>query len=185
MFQQIFHVKFSINWLRWIIYSAFLMVILYLAFPKWHDPLVFIAAILGGIGVLISAMNDIDARREEISQGRAREALRFISDWNSPEFYHAKNKGREVLAHFEQNGHGTHPFVEERLQNLMDVLNFFEEMSIAIQLDHVDDAVARRFFRSITINYWQMTEPWIKNRRAGKQNTRLLIEFEELAKRWS
>ena len=102
MFKQIVQLKFSINWLRWIIYAALLLIVAYIIFPRWHDVLVFIAAVLGGIGVLISAMNEIDARREEINHGQARTALRFIADWNSPNFYHAKNKGREMLDHFEK-----------------------------------------------------------------------------------
>jgi hypothetical protein len=185
MFKQIVQLKFSINWLRWIIYAAFLMIIAYTIFPRSRDALVFIAAVLGGIGVLISAMNEIDARREEIDHGRARTALRFVGTWNSPDFYHAKNKGRELLDHFEKNGPGDSAFLTERLQNLMDVLNFFEELSIAIQLGHADDAVAKRFFKSIIIHYWQVTEPWIKKRRAAKSNPRLLCEFQTLAEGWS
>jgi hypothetical protein len=185
MFKQIVQLKFSINWLRWIIYAALLLIVAYIIFPRWHDVLVFIAAVLGGIGVLISAMNEIDARREEINHGQARTALRFIADWNSPNFYHAKNKGREMLDHFEKNGPGDCEYLAERLQNLMDVLNFFEELSIAIQLDHADDAIARRFFRSIVVHYWQVTEPWVKKRRAAKSNSRLLCEFQTLAESWS
>jgi hypothetical protein len=168
------------------------MIIAYIVMPRWREVLVFLAAMLGGIGVLISAMNEIDARhqeiatrREQVDHERARGALQFVSDWNSPEFYHAKNKGREVLEYFEKNGHTDCEFIKERLQNLVDVLNFFEEMSIAIQLGHVDDTVAKRFFRSIVIHYWQVTEPWIKKRRAAKQNPRLLCEFDTLAKNWS
>ncbi|HVA82054.1 MAG TPA: hypothetical protein VNF29_14090, partial [Candidatus Binataceae bacterium] len=130
MFEKIVELKFSINWLRWIIYAAFAMVIVYVLAPKWHDPLVFVAAVLGGIGVLISAMNEIDSRREQIAAERAHRALQFIYDWNHPAFYHAKNKGREVLKHFEANGHAEHDYVAERLQNLMDILNFFEAMSL-------------------------------------------------------
>jgi len=185
MFDRILELKFSINWLRWIIYAALLLIVAYGVFPKSHDVLVFVAAVLGGIGVLISAMNEIDTRREEIGDGRARGALRFISDWNSPDFYHAKNKGRELLDHFEKNGFDNCQFVEERLQNLMDVLNFFEQMSIAIELGHADNAIARRFFKSIALHYWQITKPWIEKRRATKNNPRLICEFETLAKNWS
>jgi hypothetical protein len=185
--------KFSINWLRWIIYAAFLMIIAYIFVPaRWREVLVFLAAVLGGVGVLISAMNEIDTRheenktrREQIDHERARGALDFVSGWNSPEFYHAKNKGREVIEHFEKKGYEDDPVIDERLQNLLDVLNFFEEMSIAIQLGHVDDTVAKRFFRSIAIHYWQTAEPWIKKRRIAKGNPRLGCEFEALAKSWS
>ena len=52
MFEKLVEVKFSVNWLRGIIYAAFLMVIAYVVIPAWHDPLVFVAAVLGGIGVL-------------------------------------------------------------------------------------------------------------------------------------
>ncbi|MGB8413557.1 MAG: DUF4760 domain-containing protein [Candidatus Binatus sp.] len=185
MFEKLVQVKFSINSLRWIIYAAFLMVVVYVLVPRWHDPLIFIAAVLAGVGVLISAMNEIDARREEIQADRAHRALQYIHDWNSPVFYHAKSKGREVLQHFETSGHTDDEFVKERLQNLMDVVNFFESMSLAIQLGHVDGEIAKRFFRGMVIEYWQTAKPWIESRRAGKHNPRLLIEFEWLARTWS
>jgi hypothetical protein len=185
MFKKIIEFRFSINLLRWIIYSALLMIVAYVLVPKWHDPLVFIAAVLAGVGVLISAMNEIDSRREQIQAERAHRALQYIHDWNHPTFYHAKSKGREVLQHFEKLGHGEHDYVTERIQNLMDILNFFESMSLAIQLGHVDGEIAKRFFRGIALEYWQTAKPWIDTRRAGKHNPRLLIEFENLSKLWT
>jgi hypothetical protein len=185
MFEKIVELKFSVNWLRWIIYAAFAMVILYVVFPTWHDPLVYIAAVLGGVGVLISAMNEIDARREEIAAEKARRALQYISDWNHPQYYYAKSKGRQVLKHFETNGHAEDQFVTDRLQNLIDVLNFFESLSLAIQLGHVDDNIAKRFFRGLVLDFWQTARPWIETRRAARHNPRLLKEIQTLAELWS
>jgi hypothetical protein len=184
MFEKILELKFSINWLRWIIYSAILLVVAYIVFPKWHDPLVYAAAVLGGIGVLISAMNDIEVRREQIEADRVHHALQFQAEWINPNFYHAKSKSREVLQHIEKNGHANHEYITERLQNMMDVLNYFETMSIAIDIGHADEKIVKRFFRGMVVEYWQVAEPWIKNRRAEKKNPRLLCEFEKLASRW-
>ena len=185
MFQTILQLKFSVNWLRWIIYSAVLLVIAYIVFPRWHDPLVYIAAILGGIGVMISAMNDIDVRKEQLEADRVCRAMQFLTDWIHPNYYHAKSKAREVLQHIEKNGPGPHDYITERLQNMIDVLNYFETMSIAIQIGHADEEIAKRFFREMIVDYWQISEPWIKNRRGEKKNPRLLLEFQKLAAKWS
>jgi Domain of unknown function (DUF4760) len=58
-------------------------------------------------------------------------------------------------------------------------------MSIAIQLDHADGEIAKRFFEAITLEYWQTSKPWIERRRAEKHNPRLFNELQTLAEMWS
>lgn len=185
MFKKLVSIQFSINWLRWIIYAAFLLIGAYVLLPKWRNSLVYVTAVLGGIGILISAFNEIEARYEAIRHSTVHRALDFVRDWNAPAFYNAKNAGREVLRHFRTNGCADDEYLTTRLQSLLDILNFFEMMSLAIQINQADDLTAKRFFRGIVVEHWQVAEQWIKRRRAEKNNPRLFIELESLAKQWS
>jgi hypothetical protein len=144
-------------------------------------------AVLGGIGILITAINDIEVRKEALQQSKLKAALDFVHDWNSPLFFHAKNNGRETLRKFKDKGNTDQEFLKanpQHLGNLIDILNFVELLSVSIQIGEADEAAAKRFFRGILIEYWQHAEHWVKGRRAEKANPRLFCEAEWLYNQW-
>jgi hypothetical protein len=68
--------------------------------------------------------------------------------------------------------------------NVADVLNFFEEMAIAIQLEVADEETARRFFRGIVVTYYDALRGWIEKRRSERSNPRFFREIEWVWERW-
>ena len=68
--------------------------------------------------------------------------------------------------------------------NLMDMLNFFEALGVAIRGGVVDEDTAKLFFRTIVMDYWNGAEAFIKKRRAERTNARLSCELEWLHDRW-
>jgi hypothetical protein len=184
--------SFSIPW-GWLLVIFAITVLLIAAFiwgpSKWHEGLIFAASVLASAALLLSAADALDARgsREALAQKIA--ALEYINKWNSPQFYHCKKNGRAVLVYFK-----AHSVVGEQVTyvegdpeikaNLIDVLNHFEALYIGIRNHIVDDDISREFFRSIALQYWHLCEAYIKNRRAERNNPRLLCEFEALFESW-
>ena len=70
------------------------------------------------------------------------------------------------------------------LANLIDVLNLIEAMAIAVETTIADEEILKRFFRSIVLEYWHITGPFIEARRAEVNNPRLFLETEWLFQRW-
>lgn len=71
--------------------------------------------------------------------------------------------------------------------NLLDLLNLFEVLAIAIKMNLADEEICKMFFRTIVGRYWHLGEGYIRKRRAERENSRLFQEMEWLANRkgWS
>lgn len=181
--------RFSLNWLLAVGGLAVLLVVLYATLPAWRLILVFTAPVVGGAAALIAAFNALEARAAEGARAKKAVALDFIHRWVDPGLRDLKQRGRGILRHFQE-----HPGIEEqtayvandpaRLADLLDVLNIFENLAIAIRSELADEEIARRFFRTILLEYWHSAEAFIKTRRAERQNTVLYRELEWLFDRW-
>lgn len=186
-----------VNWLWGIGTLAVSLTVAFIFVPENIRPiLVFGSAVLAGAAGLTTAINNVDQRaaaaakaEEQIQAVRIAAAFDLFYRWNDPSFFHCKKTGREAVAHFKNV-----PRVEDqiaylkqdlrRYANLIDMLNTFEGLSIAVDENVVDEKTARRFFRGIVIEYWHQTEELIKKNRAEANNPRLWKEFESLYLRW-
>lgn len=182
--------RFSVNWLLLIVILAAALIVGFAVLgDRWRPLLVFAASVIAGASALLTAANALDARLAQLQQDRARVAVEFICRWNDPTFFYAKRSGRETLAKLRtlKTPEEKLAYVEEdptRLANLLDMLNFFECLSIAVQTGVAEEDTARRFFRSISVEYWHAVEDFVRKRRAERQNTRLSQEMEWLFNRW-
>lgn len=182
--------RFPVNWLIGILVIAGALIGAFIWGPEaWRPSLIFTAAVLGGAGTLMAAFNALDTRVARLDQAKKAVSLQFICRWLAPEFYHAKKGCREVTSELKKRTFEEQmAYLHEdpaRIANMIDVLNVFEALSIAIQTDIADDELARRFFRSVLIEFWHVTEGFVKARRAERQNARLLQDFEWLFKQWA
>jgi len=182
--------QFSVTWLVGICLVALGLILAFiLGQESWRPTLIFTAAVFGGAGALIAAVNALDSRIAQGQQARMAVSLDFINRWNDPQFFHAKRNGREVVSELRQRQTPDEQmkYLQEdraRYSNLLDVLNVFEGLSGAIQMGIADEETAKRFFRSIVLEYWHVTQGFIKQRRAERQNARMLRDFEWLFNRW-
>lgn len=182
--------QFSVNWLASIMVLAVVLVLLFIFGPAtWRPILIFTAPVLGGAGALIVAFNAVESRTAQVQQAKKAAALEFNLRWLDPALFHAKKNGRQIVKYFKD-----HPHVEEQkryldaepvlLANLLDVLNIFEAMSIAVQMEMADEEILKRAFRSLVVEYWHVTGDFVKGRRAERQNARLFQDLEWLFNRW-
>lgn len=151
--------------------------------------LVFAAAVLAAAAGLANAANSLDTRSSQAAQARIGVALAFIDEWNAPALYQCKKCGRDVISVFEKNHRieAQDAYLEnnpEQRANLIDPLNHFEALSIAITKGAADEETAKQFFASIVLKYWHTTEGYVRKRRAERSNARLFREFETLYERW-
>jgi uncharacterized protein DUF4760 len=191
--------KIPVNWLWGIAGFAVALIAAFIFIPeptKWRPVLVFAAAVVAGAAGLITAINNIDQRaalsdkaEEAAQQQRVGATLDLFYRWNAPEFAACKNTGREIRDYFRAN-----PKVDDqlaylksdlvRLHNLLDILNTFEALNIAIDKRVADEPTAKLFFRAIVVEYWHQADDVIRKIRAEHNNARLYKEFESLYNRW-
>lgn len=180
----------TISWTWITIIGAGFLIILYAQADEDHRPLyIFIATVLGASCALLSALSTVIQRQEMIKQSKIQVAFDFINRWNNPQFYHARKEGRAALTTIRQlpTTEAQRSWLDdgEKWSNLIDILNFFESLGIAIRRESADTETAKQFFRHIITGYWQVFEKVIKERRAERSNPRLFIELEWLFNEWS
>lgn len=181
--------KFSMNWLILIPVIGLGLVVAFIWLEQHRPILIFTTAVLAGTAALLAAVNAVDARRSKTAQSRKVAALEYIHRWTDPTFHHAKKNGREMMREFatKKTDEEKRVYLEgdaTKLGNLIDVLNVFESMSVALQEEIIDELVIKRFFRSMVLQYWHCSEQFIKTRRSERSNSRIFCELEYLFNRW-
>ena len=131
--------------------------------------------------------------REQLEHDRI---IRLLQAKNKRKFDAAINPGAETNAPVGSGPSALYPDVVlsslergRRLQAIIEVetgesVNHLEALAIGVQKELVDDETAKRFFRSVVTLYWSRTEPFIKTRRAERDNARLFKELETLYTKW-
>lgn len=176
------------------VWAAF--VAAFIIYPAYRAAIVFGASSLGGLGALagafylargliLTAQQQEDAmRRKEMEN-----AFRYLERWNNPVFHHLKIAAGRVIEIQEKQGAEA---VTDELNkdaifrsNVTDVLNFFEEIAIAINSKIVDEKTLRRAYRGLIHMYCMALEDFVVHRRQKFSNPRLFVEVENLHKRWS
>jgi hypothetical protein len=186
-----------VNWLICIMVLAGALIAAFMLSPDgFHPILVFTAAVIAGAAGLITAINNLDQRvsaadkADDVAKAtRVSEALELFYRWNHPGFFQCKAAGRQIRDEFKKHPSGTEQLAYlrenvERFTHFIDILNTFEGLFIAIDNNVIDDTTAKRFFRTIVIEYWHASEEVIKKIRGEQNNARLYKEFESLYKRW-
>lgn len=182
---------FSVNWILATVVAA-IVVVAWFAFGSTdHRPLVvFTASVIGGAAALVSTINALDARVQGIEDSRRLSAATFTGRWNDPQMYHTKKGARECLDSLKKLDGTEEQFQEYRnaepglVQNLLNLLNFLEELSISVQLAATDSQTAKRFFGAILVIIWQDARQFIEQRRDASRNPRLFCELEWLFEHW-
>jgi uncharacterized protein DUF4760 len=67
---------------------------------------------------------------------------------------------------------------------IVGMLNFYEQVAIAVQIKSADERILRRFFRAVICQSFDNLEGWIKNERTIDNEPRYFTDMEELAKSW-
>jgi Domain of unknown function (DUF4760) len=138
-----------------------------------------------GISTLFYTAQNIRRTNDE-KQSSA--ATRFVERWNDPGFFEIKSRWRslnEELQRLKQDERNV--LLSENLvarTTAIEVLNFFEEMSVAINTGSVDQALLQRFFRTMVLGYWEQYRYWIEHWRQMRNAPRFCIEFEQVVRNW-
>ncbi len=135
-----------------------------------------------------------EAREQQEKDRKIDRTLMYIMRWNDLQY--ARLKKSVVEVHDEiNNGYFTPLEKEEKLkkyleeypqkiQDITNILNFLEAMSICIQEDVVDEELLHKFYRFIVIRYWRTFEPFVSNRRKKMDNPKIYEGLENLYYRW-
>jgi hypothetical protein len=120
-------------------------------------------------------------------QERQMEALRYTARWNEPHMVEARKACREVLL---MNGSGVKDITESLSENdrelrALHMLNFLEELAVAIQHDVADEVIMKEMYRDAVVLVWGCMGQWAISYRTLRNQPGALVHLEALYKKWS
>ena len=201
-----FTFKVTVNSVRISILCSIIAIGSYLYFvkdKKIQDTINFIVQTIGvsaGVVSVIYAGENIQRAskiKEEDEQLRKTDrALNYISLWNNPNFYIVRDvstKIKEIIYSDEnKNKKDEHPkLANEALskdkdleQKLIDILNFLEEVSMAVNKQLINEDIIKDFFVHIFERYAQIYNDYINEQRRLKEYEQMYINFTTLNSKW-
>ena len=130
----------------------------------------FSVAVIGGLTALYGLLLGIH-------QGRSTSATRFMQRWNAPEFRPYRKAIRQTI----DDGN---PDAVDRLDTAF-ILDFWEEMSIAVLAKEADEGLLKQFFYSAVVRYYLSTEKYVRDLRNKAGQPSGYKGFWDLAQRWA
>jgi hypothetical protein len=181
-------IKISLVWAAIVLFVASEGALLYEfhnADDKWKQTIVFGASIVAGAFALFSYLKGIE-------QGRRQTAERLIDRWTDPSMMPLKDIVREITeghldtAQLMRSGKGV-KLDQSALcarSKVIGMLNFYEEVAIAVRIKSADEDILQRFFRAVILQAFDNLEVWIRNERTIDNESRYYVELEQLVAKW-
>lgn len=119
-----------------------------------------------------------------IDQAKKERALRFAERWNEPQMYHARDTLRHLFDNKNTSDEDIKNIAEDRKTNMIQILNFAEEIAYAYDNDLVDRELTRDKFEGIILTLWQTLEPWVRKHRSDRGRTKIWARVESLYHQW-
>ena len=175
---------------------ALLVIVLfgtYIMVPESHQgAVIFFGAALTVAGALATAFYTGRVLSLQVmvhEQSPQDIAFRFSERWNDPQMFHTRDACRQIMDMLSPTVDAARAKDELEAdevmrRNLRPILNFLEELALAIRTERADQEITRRFFAGIVTNVFLVTEEWIKDQRAHRKRPQLWVEFEWLYKTW-
>lgn len=153
-----------------------------------RDTITFAALALTAAAGIGSGFYLAQSLRMQAEQQKQAEAFALIARWNSPDLFYARNASFKALQVFQSQGEAS---VRELLDkdesvanNARHVLNFLEELAIAVRIGHVDEELVSDAFAGLVIRSFKAYESWINEHRRVTGRQKLWTELETLYRRW-
>lgn len=127
----------------------------------------------------------IHAHNNQITQNRKEAAMRFGERWNDPNMYHVREVCRNIFEKASEEDADLNKIIESRKTNVIHILNFFEELAIAIKYDTLDTEIVINQFGGIMKSAWSILEPWIVEYRKFRERPLMWVVLEELVNEWN
>ncbi|GEM_PF-2539088 len=165
------------------------LVVGYLVSPATGQGTVqFIASVIGGVSGVFATYFAGYSFYLNIIQNKRVESFKFLGTFNQPEFIQLpailelkpKSPPEQAEPEFYKLVNGN----KDYFNSVKTVLGSLEDLSIAIQMDYVDELVLYRSLSSIVISTWNALSGYIAIHRKKWDDNDLYIEFEALYKAW-
>ena len=185
-----FRVKFTIGTGIVLTLIGSAVVVAYIRYDNLRKVLEFSTTVAATVAGLTGASYAAQSLTRTAEEAKVDRTLSFISRWNDPGF--EKNQVISLLRTIDDKPNSElNDFIVCEVDEKNDlkaeintILNFFEEMALAINNKLVDENTLRDFFRGIVLTHVKKFYPWIKHRRKITDNEKVLKSITALYEEW-
>jgi len=131
----------------------------------------FASAVLGGIVAIYGLLLNVQSARNA-------SARRFLERWTDPQFA----KYRAAVSKMLHGKDATFETLDR--QTVLAILNFWEEMAIAVLRKEADEAILKDFFYTVALGCYRVAGPWIERNRNELNQPTAYVPFQKLYNRW-
>jgi hypothetical protein len=194
---QITEIKFPIGVSLILSLLVCLAGLIFWFYPHLRDILTFLGSAFAMAAAVVAAYYigktlqiTVGQRDEALTADKVNKAFSFIHRWNSAPFEERKQlgmlleklklkSGADIAASLSADARSDRSLV-------VAVLNFFEEMCLAINEGLADEATLRKFFRDMLESYYGLFATWIQEQRSDNSHPRprAYVQIEQVVKRW-
>ena len=159
---------------------------------KDRQTLTFLATALGTSAGVSSAFYVGQSIRLNAESKRLDITTSYISRWSDPAFDPVRKAAYRIHEMLDPNQPNKNSdIIQNALDNdldlklnLLDALNFLEEMALCVRLGIIDERTAYKFYRSIVLTYCSTFYIWIAKLRNDKGNDVLFRNLTDLCDTW-
>jgi hypothetical protein len=186
------------------IFSALVVLVLVFSFAYWwfpahRDTLTFVALAITAAGTLGGTFYLAETIRDQNRQQRNSYAFSLMARWNSPDLFHARRYWLTVTETFQKPGKDGGPEGVESLlsktptneeernavHNIRHILNFIEEIAVAVKFEHASEEMLKLFFAGIVERAYEAFANWIPEHRKTTGRPLIWEQFYWLHSRWT
>ncbi|MGA2985175.1 MAG: DUF4760 domain-containing protein [Terriglobia bacterium] len=148
---------------------AGVVALFWLVSPAHQEVVKFAAELLGGATAIYALFMNAQSARNAA-------ARRFIERWMDPNFASFRTVLTELLEKEKPD--------DLHRQTLIAILNFWEEIAIAVFAHEASELLLQDFFNTMVLRTFAVTQVWINKERNTKKYPTAYIQFENLYNRW-
>jgi hypothetical protein len=170
---------------------------LHFKYPDYRPDIVFFSLAVTAAATLGSAFYIGHTLRAQIENEQKRQeqlpkelAISYLNRWNTPEFFYTRKTYGVVFDKFRQSGAAAvktyllDPANAGEASNVGHILNFWEEMAIAIHRGLADEELIFSAYRGTVVRSFNALSDWVEEERRLKGTQKLWEEAEQLYNIW-
>jgi hypothetical protein len=163
----------------------------YILAPTYRDSLTFLALAITAAATIGGTFYVAETIRDQAVQRQRGEAFALMARWNSPDLFYSRKAWSKISSEFQLHGGGAvktllqDPASEELQMNVRHILNFLEEIAIAIKSQHADEELLKDAFKSIIFRAGEALKDWIPEHRRVTGRNDIWDQFDDLYTKWT
>ena len=171
--------------------SAIIAVIYYTVPDAYKGAIIVFGTGLAASGAIAGAIymgRTLTLYIESEARNTEEVTFRFTERWNDPQMFHSRDVCRQIMDMKDKPEHERKKELndnENLRKNVRPVLNFLEELALAVRIERTDSDLSKRMFAGIVISVYHVAEPWIKDQRLTRNRPQLWSELEWLYRKWT